>query len=81
MLLELQQFLRQTDGMRLVVSSRAIFNDDFDAHIPIEAAQYWSPYVASRNGADAPAILILTQGATRDPFVVPALAGVRVLAG
>ena len=31
-LLEPQQFLRQTDGMWLIVSSRAIFNDDFQTH-------------------------------------------------
>jgi len=32
-LLELEQLLRQTDGVRLVVSSRAIFNADFNTHI------------------------------------------------
>ena len=32
MLLELQQLLRQTDGVRLVVSSSAIFDRHFDTH-------------------------------------------------
>jgi hypothetical protein len=31
-LLEPQQFLRQTDGLRLVVSSRAVFDGDLDCH-------------------------------------------------
>ena len=31
-LFELQKFLRQTDGMRLVISSRAILNCDFETH-------------------------------------------------
>lgn len=31
-LFELQEFLRQTDGLRLVVSSRAIFDADVQAH-------------------------------------------------
>ena len=31
-LFEPQEFFRQTDGMRLVVSSRAIIDGDFDCH-------------------------------------------------
>ena len=32
MLLELEEFLRQTDGVRLVVSSGAVFDRDFESH-------------------------------------------------
>ena len=32
MLLELEKFFRQTDGVRLVVSSGAIFDGDFKSH-------------------------------------------------
>ena len=32
LLLQLEQFIRQTDGMRFIVSSRAIFNCDFQRH-------------------------------------------------
>jgi hypothetical protein len=31
-LFELEQFLRQTDGVRLIVSSGAIFDGDFQGH-------------------------------------------------
>ena len=31
-LLELQEFLRQTDGVRLVVSSGAVLDANFDTH-------------------------------------------------
>ena len=31
-LFQSQKFLRQTDGLRLVVSNRAILDDDFQAH-------------------------------------------------
>ena len=31
-LLEFQKLFRQTDGMRFVVSDRAVFDDDFRAH-------------------------------------------------
>jgi hypothetical protein len=34
-LLQLQELVRQTDGLRLVVSSRAIFDGDFQGHVSI----------------------------------------------
>jgi hypothetical protein len=32
-LLEFEEFVRQTDGMRLVISSRAILDGDIQAHV------------------------------------------------
>jgi hypothetical protein len=46
-LFEPQQFFRQTDGMRLVVSSGAIFDFDFQRHnhacFPRSRVGEWSP--------------------------------------
>ena len=38
-LLELEEFFRQTDGIRLVVSSSAIFNRDVERHNQIQRSQ------------------------------------------
>jgi hypothetical protein len=35
LLLQLEQFVRQTDGMRFIISSRAILNRNFQGHVSI----------------------------------------------